>query len=108
MKNNDVREDDDDFKNFDPRNFWAEENNELAQSFPSKRDLIVCEKMIIFCEKPRLGTELKKEFKLNQGAVIRFLNYIRMIRNVMLERRERGGCTVYSYQVIDNRKKKPY
>ncbi len=104
MKNGCVWDEDDEFRYFDPRRHWAEENSEFIADIIPKKELKLLEDLIVYLRVPRTYLETKKDKGISQGNMTRLLNMLRSIRGVQVERRE-IKMGVNSYQVIDGRRK---
>lgn len=95
---------DDEFKDFDPRLHWAEDNNELHHKIIiGKLDQKEIERLAKYLQNEHTVADIILALKLKRGEVIRLFGFIRTIKNLSLERRE---CkSLVTYQIKDFRKK---
>lgn len=94
---------DDDYKNWNPRKFWAEENNEqLVGPGFGKSDLKVIEKLIRYMAQERTIAEILQTQHIKRGEILRYFSILRDFRGISIERRNSKGC--FSYRIIDFRK----
>lgn len=96
-------EDDEDFKNFDPKKFWAIDNQEnisgLSQPRKESRTL---ENIIRFLKDEHFADEIKEEFNISMASVNKYLVSLRFMKGVSLDRKDCKGR--YSYKVSDFRR----
>lgn len=94
---------DEDFRNFNPRKFWADHNNELVcGEFLSAKDLKRIDRVIAYLKVERSIAEMIRDLGHGRGEIIRIFGLIRNVRGVSLERKE-PKPNLLTYRVVDFR-----
>ena len=96
-------EDDLDLKNFDPKAYWADDNNETnTRAKPTRNQLLFLNKMIRYLETEKTMKDLCRHFKKTQGEMVHYFSILKTMRGVSLERRFLKMA--FAYSVKDFRK----
>lgn len=94
--------DEDELSNFDPRAYWAWENNEtINPEYMDRMQLRQVDKLIKFLDQERLVKEILAHMKMSMSSLAAMLARVRWVKKVTLIRRE--AKNVISYQAQDFR-----